>query len=162
MGCMPTLPGAQPLYITNGTNDAETSAFELAMGKVSQTHSNLGKVLLKIIQAVGIKPHGTAHQEMIDKLKDYKKTIESLTNKYQLIVQNKRIPELAEATTSNNLKKLICNERTCVNKKHHPRDILTNQLFKFRSFQFFNILSFSFPKIEFHFSKCFKLLFPIF
>ena len=140
MGCNPTIPGAPPLYITNGTDDAERSAFELAMGKVSQTHSNLGKVLLKIIQAIGIKPHGTAHQEMIDKLKEYKKTIESLTNKYQMIVQNKRIPELAEATTSNNLKKLICNERTCV-KKHHPHHdkiahLKKKQHFKFRSFQF--------------------------
>lgn len=86
-GCGPTLPGLQPLYLTN-TDEAERQAMELSLGKVAQTHANLGKVTLKIIQAIGIKPTGGAHKEMIDKLKTFKVAIDDLTNKYENIVCN--------------------------------------------------------------------------
>jgi hypothetical protein len=102
----------QPLYITN-TDEAERQAFQLAMGKVSQTHTNLGKVTLKIIEAIGKTPHGTAHTEMIEKLKVFKISIDELTQKYEKIVQHKRIPDLAEATTSSNLKKAVCYDYEC-------------------------------------------------
>ena len=102
--------GAQgiPLLSLTNTDEGERQAFQLAMAKVNQTHTNLAKVNLKIIQAVGEIPKGAAHTEMINKLQAYKSDIEGLTAKYEATVQYKRIPDLAEATTSHNLKKNVC------------------------------------------------------
>ena len=103
------IPGAPPLYLAN-EGETERQAMELAIGKVSQTHSNLGKVTLKIIQAIGVKPTGGAHSEIIGKHKRFKASIDDLNMKYELILQTKRIPDQAEATTSTSLKQLVCND----------------------------------------------------
>ena len=90
---MPTggIPGAPPLYLTD-QSEAERQAMEMAMGKVAQTHSNLGKVNLKIIHAIGLKPTGTGHSEMIEKLKAFKSSIDELTKKYEKSYKPKGSP----------------------------------------------------------------------
>ena len=85
-------------------------------------------------------------QEMIDKLKNHKNNIDDLTNKYQLVVQNKRIPDIQEATTFNNLKKLICNERTCVKDTNH---ITTQMHIKTKYIPNFSIVDFSSFQVSF-------------
>ena len=109
---MGQVPGAPQLYLTN-TDEAERQAFDMGMSKVTQTHTNLGKVNLKIIQAVGVVPKGSAHEEMIKKLQAYKKTIDVMTKKYETIVQTKRVPDVNEATTSSTLKKMVFNDWEC-------------------------------------------------
>jgi hypothetical protein len=98
------------MVTSNTTANEETKLWELGMAKVRQTHANITRVELKIMEAVSVPPKSGGHGEIIGKLQSYQGAMKKLKSQYEYVVEHQRIEGLAVPTTVHELKKKVCED----------------------------------------------------
>ena len=92
--------------VFRGNEEEERKAFELGIKKVTQSHSNLNKLDLKLTEAMSYKPKTKGHQDVLMLFPTYKTWVANKLTEYKAIIGTRVIPGSTTPTNSVDLKTL--------------------------------------------------------